>query len=57
VATSPIETNTSLADELAKRKESVRFAGGHLFIALNMPDEFLKELLARVQPILATSTR
>jgi hypothetical protein len=57
VATSPFEANTSLADELAKRKESVRFAGGHLFIALNMPDEFLKELLARVQPILATSTR
>lgn len=56
------QTPIELAEEYfaqirAPHKEFVRFAGGHHFIALNMPDEFLKELLARVRPTLATSIR
>jgi pimeloyl-ACP methyl ester carboxylesterase len=40
----------------APHKEFVRFEGGHHFIALNMPDEFLQELLGRVSPLLANSS-
>jgi pimeloyl-ACP methyl ester carboxylesterase len=34
----------------APHKEFVEFRGDHHFVALNRPDEFLKELVARVRP-------
>jgi pimeloyl-ACP methyl ester carboxylesterase len=36
----------------APHKELVRFAGCHHFVVLNRPDLFLRELLARVRPLL-----
>jgi len=54
----PVELAEQYYEQIrVPHKEFVRLAGGHHFLALNMPDEFHKELLARVQPILATSTR
>lgn len=53
----PIELAEQYSAQIrAPHKEFVRFAGGHHFIALSMPDEFLQQLLARVRPVLATST-
>jgi pimeloyl-ACP methyl ester carboxylesterase len=34
----------------APHKEFVRFEGDHHFVAMNRPEEFLRELLARVRP-------
>jgi pimeloyl-ACP methyl ester carboxylesterase len=37
----------------ARHKEFVTFAGCHHFVAMNRPDDFLRELVARVLPVLA----
>jgi hypothetical protein len=46
----PIEIAEQYYEQIrTPHKEFVRFAGGHHFIALNMADEFLKELLGQFQ--------
>jgi hypothetical protein len=54
---SHVVTGGNRADSRSWFRSTWRAAGGHHFIALNMPDEFLKELLARVRPLVATPTR
>jgi pimeloyl-ACP methyl ester carboxylesterase len=48
----PIEPAEQYLREItAPHKEFVRFAGANHFLPLNRPDDFLKELLARVRPL------
>ncbi len=48
----PIEPAEQYFNEItAPHKEFVRFEGANHFLPLNRPDDFLKELLARVRPL------
>jgi pimeloyl-ACP methyl ester carboxylesterase len=52
------QTPIELAEEyftriVAPHKEFIRFEGCHHFVAMNRPDDFLRELVSRVLPILA----
>jgi pimeloyl-ACP methyl ester carboxylesterase len=40
------------ANIVAPHKEFVRFEGCHHFVVMNRPEAFLRELLARVRPLL-----
>jgi pimeloyl-ACP methyl ester carboxylesterase len=49
----PIELAEQYLDSIvAPHKELVRFEGCHHFVVMNRPDAFLRELLARVRPLL-----
>jgi pimeloyl-ACP methyl ester carboxylesterase len=52
------QTPMALAEEyfnaiVAPHKEFVRFEGCHHFVVMNRPDDFLRELVSRVLPVLA----
>ncbi len=52
------QTPMALAEEyfdaiVAPHKEFVRFPGCHHFVVMNRPDDFLRELVNRVLPVLA----
>jgi pimeloyl-ACP methyl ester carboxylesterase len=52
----PIELAEQYFNQIqAPHKEFVRFEGDHHFVAMNHADAFLRELLARVRPILVSS--
>ena len=55
MGTSDQQTPFELAEEyfqsiIAPHKEIVRFEDCHHFVAMNRPDDFLRELLNRVRP-------